>query len=139
MRRALLPFATFGLAAALGCSGAAPAEAPDAPAATPKAGSYREASIADLADKLGQVKLLDVRSQGEFDRGHVAGARLLPVGDLPKRLAELEEWRGQEIWLICQSGGRSARAGQRLKGEGFDVVNVRGGTGAWIASGRPVE
>lgn len=127
----------------VGCGRPTP-EAPPTDAAAPTeapapAGSYRDADLADLEAKLPGVHLLDVRSQGEFDRGHVAGARLLPTAELPKRLGELEEWRGEEIWLICQSGGRSARAGQLLKEHGFDVVNVRGGTGAWIASGRPVD
>lgn len=132
----------------------APTPSPDAPAAqearteaapTPKpaaataTGSYRDASIDDLQAVLPAAKLLDVRSPGEYERGHVAGARLLPVGDLPGRLDELEAWRGEEIWVICQSGGRSARAGKLLESRGFKVVNVQGGTGAWIAAGKPVE
>lgn len=143
MRRPLPLFASTALACLLGCSGPAPSAAADEPSAKTPApaaqGSYREASISDLEQKLGTVKLLDVRSQREFERGHVAGARLLPVSELPGRLAELREWRGEEVWVICQSGGRSASAGKLLKREGFDVVNVRGGTGAWVAAGKPVQ
>ena len=148
MRFCLPSLFSLALVSGLGCSGAAPLAAADANGSTPPAssspvpaaeGSYREASISDLASKLGSVKLLDVRSQGEFDRGHVAGAVLLPVSELPGRLAELQDWLGEEVWVICQSGGRSAKAGHLLQGEGFDVVNVRGGTGAWIAAGKPVE
>jgi rhodanese-related sulfurtransferase len=145
MRPALLALAILCTAA---CSSPPPAtsappatQAPKtepAPAATP-AGRYREASIEDLEKALPAVKLLDVRSPGEFESGHVAGARLIPVGDLPNRLSELDAWKGEEVWVICQSGGRSAKAGQLLAGEGFQVVNVRGGTGAWIAAGKPVE
>jgi rhodanese-related sulfurtransferase len=113
--------------------------APEATPEPPKTGSYRDASIGDLEEVLATAHLLDVRSSAEFEGGHVPGARLLPNSELPTRLAELEEWRSEEIWLICQSGGRSGRAGQLLKAEGFNVVNVRGGTGAWIASGRPIE
>ncbi len=118
------------------------AEAPaDKPEATPKAaGSYRDASIDKLEEVLPTLPLLlDVRTAREYEGGHVKGAKLIPVAELSGRLGEIEAHRGDEIWIICQSGGRSAKAGHILKAEGFRVVNVLGGTGAWKAAGKPVE
>jgi len=88
------------------------------------------------------LPLIDVRSRREYEAGHVPGARLLPVQELGGRLDELAELKasGDPIYVICQSGGRSARAADRLVEEGFaEVVNVEGGTAAWIAAGHEVS
>ncbi len=86
--------------------------------------------------------LVDVRTPGEYEAGHVPGARLLPLQELDGRLEELAELKaaGEPVYVICQSGGRSARAADRLVEEGFaEVINVEGGTGAWIAAGHAVS
>jgi rhodanese-related sulfurtransferase len=46
---------------------------------------------------------------------------------------------GTPVHIICQSGGRSARATATLTAHGYDAVNVEGGTSAWIAAGNPVD
>ena len=83
------------------------------------------------------VRVVDVREADEYERGHVAGAVSVPLATVPDRAAEIGPGDGP-LYLICQSGGRSRRAGEYLADAGYDVVNVDGGTGGWIASGRDV-
>ncbi|MGW4213472.1 rhodanese-like domain-containing protein [Lentzea sp. NPDC004789] len=85
----------------------------------------------------GNAFVLDVREAREYRAGHVPGARNVPLSVLPARVAELPDDR--PVYVICQSGGRSAQATDLLRAVAIDAVNVLGGTGAWIGSGRPVE
>ncbi|GAA3023990.1 rhodanese-like domain-containing protein [Actinokineospora globicatena] len=80
--------------------------------------------------------LLDVREQDEWDAGHAPTARHIPMGELVARLGELPA--DGEVYVICRSGGRSARVTQYLNGNGWDAVNVDGGMQAWAALGQPV-
>jgi rhodanese-related sulfurtransferase len=90
----------------------------------------------DVARKDGAT-VLDVRESDEYAAGHVPGAQLLPLGVLPVRVQDLP--RTEPVFVVCQSGGRSAQAAQLLDQAGLDVRNVVGGTSAWVHSGRPVE
>ena len=88
-----------------------------------------------LAD--GAVRVLDVREDHEFRSGHLPGAIHVPVKKLPDRLAKLK--RDKPYAVICQSGSRSRGATNLLLDSGFEgAVSVRGGTGAWARSGRPI-
>ena len=71
------------------------------------------------------VILLDTRTVGEFNRGHIPGFRNIPVDDLRDRIAELEP--GKPVYVICQSGLRSYIACRILAGFGFDAFNFSGG------------
>lgn len=82
--------------------------------------------------------LIDVRTPEEFAAGHVPGAKNIPLDQVPNRLAEFGS-KDAEVYVICQSGGRSARAAATLQSHGFKPVNVSGGTGAWRAAGHPVD
>jgi adenylyltransferase/sulfurtransferase len=78
----------------------------------------------------GEVELLDVREPHEWAICRIAGARLLPLGQLPGKLHELDSAR--TYVLHCKSGARSARAVAQLKQAGFRrVLNLRGGILAW--------
>ncbi|GGR82722.1 hypothetical protein GCM10008960_07190 [Deinococcus sedimenti] len=80
--------------------------------------------------------LVDVREQNEFDEVHAEGAQLIPLSEFEARYAELPKDR--ELVMICRSGARSARAGEFLKAQGYDsVVNLAGGTMAWVQDGLP--
>ena len=80
--------------------------------------------------------LLDVREDDEWDAGHAAGARHVALSSVPDVMDDLP--RGRVIVCVCRSGGRSARAGQFLAEQGFDVVNLEGGMAAWHRAGEPM-
>ena len=80
-------------------------------------------------------RLIDVREPGEYSEGHVPGALSIPLGQVPDRVDECVE-AGRTTYVICRSGARSANACEFLSDRGHDVVNVIGGTMAWVASGR---
>jgi rhodanese-related sulfurtransferase len=80
--------------------------------------------------------LLDVREDDEWAAGHAPGARHIPLGQLGGRSSEVP--RDETVYVICRSGGRSARAAQALAGAGWHAVNVAGGMQDWAAAGRPM-
>jgi rhodanese-related sulfurtransferase len=79
-------------------------------------------------------RLVDVREPDEYDEAHVPGAVLVPLGSVPDALHHFAA--DQPTYVICKSGGRSMRACEFLDDQGHLVVNVAGGTMAWVASGR---
>jgi rhodanese-related sulfurtransferase len=85
----------------------------------------------------GGALLLDVRQPDEWDAGHAPGATLIPLRQVPERLAELP--RDRRIVAICRSGARSGRATDFLVAQGFDAVNLAGGMKAWATEGFTVE
>lgn len=98
--------------------------------------SQTEISVQDLAAMRGVV-VVDVREPDEYSSGHVPEARNIPLGDVRERSAELAD--AGTVYVICQSGRRSALACGALESLGVTSVNVTGGTAAWIAADLPVE
>jgi rhodanese-related sulfurtransferase len=83
--------------------------------------------------------LLDVREADEYASGHAPGSVLIPLGQLDKRLKEIEGFQNKPVVLICRSGRRSAAAAEILRKAGFsDARNVDGGMMAWEKAGLPV-
>ena len=84
--------------------------------------------------------LIDVREADEYVSVHVPGAINIPLSELVGR--ESECGLGDTVYVICQAGGRSARAcehlSQQLNLQSVSFVNVLGGTGAWIAEDKKV-
>lgn len=83
-----------------------------------------------------QVQLVDVREVKEFndELGHIAGARLIPLGELGARLGELD--KSAPTVVYCRSGARSARATLLMRQNGFErVANLSGGMLRWRALG----
>jgi len=79
--------------------------------------------------------LLDVREPFEAELEHIEGAQLVPLGQLSASLAELADWRERPVVVHCKSGGRSRRACELLRAQGFaHVQNLRGGIDAWTAA-----
>lgn len=100
-------------------------------------GEIPEVDVAALAGALARgAAVVDVRQPDEYEGGHVPGAVLIPLDQLAGRTAEVPT--GAELFVICQTGGRSARAVAYLATLGIDATNVAGGTKAWIAAGEPV-
>jgi rhodanese-related sulfurtransferase len=86
------------------------------------------------------VQILDVREPDEFSGplGHIAGAILIPLGELDRRVSELN--RDRPIVAVCRAGSRSAQAISALQRNGFtDVANLSGGMLRWRAEAHPVE
>ncbi|MBX6377410.1 MAG: ThiF family adenylyltransferase, partial [Clostridia bacterium] len=84
------------------------------------------------------VAWFDVREAEEFERGHVPGARLLPLDDLPSRLAEIPQDRPSVF--VCLNGQRSGLAVELLQGLGYGRThNLAGGILAWENRGLPLE
>jgi rhodanese-related sulfurtransferase len=92
-----------------------------------------EVPAAEVPD---QAWLLDVREDDEWAAGHAPDARHIPLGQLGSRAAEVPQ--DVEVYVICRSGHRSARATQALNGAGWQAVNIAGGMQDWAASGRPM-
>ncbi len=108
------------------------------------AGSITAQEFAPLSRK-GGFDLIDVRSPSEFYEVHAVGALLAPLDSLDagtiKSIMESRGERGSEpLYVICKSGGRSSQACRMFEQAGYsNVVNVEGGTMAWIGAGLPVN
>ena len=106
-----------------------------APTAKPTAINAAEARA--RIDSPAPPFLLDVREPDEYAEGHIDGARLLPLGELGRRLNELPQDR--EILVICRSGNRSGAATRQLVQAGYRAVNLSGGMIGWQRAGFPLR
>lgn len=92
------------------------------------------------AGKTGAAILIDVREPGEFASGHVPGAVNIPLGTVVARVDQLRPF--PTVYVICRSGNRSGIACGQLAGvipSGTRLINISGGTSAWVAAGLPLE
>ncbi|MED5329722.1 MAG: rhodanese-like domain-containing protein [Planctomycetota bacterium] len=79
----------------------------------------------------GKAQVLDVRTDQEWQGGHIAGALHIPVEAIENRLNEVPR-DGRKLFVICASGGRSSSASEFLANRGFlNVANVEGGMNGW--------
>ena len=99
--------------------------------------SYSDIFTAELESKVREgAKVYDVRERDEYASGHIPGAVNVPLSELAGRENEIQ---GPAI-VVCQAGGRSARAATHLAEQGkTDIMNLGGGTGAWMQEGREVR
>ena len=91
-----------------------------------------EMTVEELKAKLDRkekFQFIDVREPHEVEVAKIPGATLIPLGELPNRVAELD--KKVPVVVHCRSGGRSARAVGFLRQQGFDATNVAGGILAW--------
>lgn len=100
-------------------------------------------SVQDLAklDTEGVLDLVDVRTPLEFREVHARTARNVPLDSVdPQAIMSARNGQSDEpLYLICKGGTRGAKAQQRFLDAGFtNVVNVQGGTEAWVLAGLPV-
>lgn len=97
-----------------------------------------EIDVEALADELAAGRpLVDVREPDEYAGGRVPAATSIPLGSVPERVGEFPT--DGTVYVVCRSGGRSAKAVAFLRQQGIDAVNVAGGTRAWLESGREAE
>lgn len=91
--------------------------------------------LKERMDNNESLYIIDVREEHEFDEFNI-GAQLIPLGELPERLDEIEADKDAEIIVHCRSGARSGRAKEYLSSEGYsNVRNLIGGMLAWQAAG----
>ena len=97
-----------------------------------------EISVGDLAARLnsdGAPLIVDVREPWEWEIARIPGSRLVPLGELPKRLRELDS--RAEIVTVCHKGKRSLMAQQLLQGAGYQARSLAGGIDAWAGEIEP--
>jgi sulfur-carrier protein adenylyltransferase/sulfurtransferase len=77
------------------------------------------------------IQLIDVRQPDEYAFAKIPGAKLIPLGEIMRRMGEIDENR--ETVIHCKMGGRSARAIEALQRAGFkgNLTNLKGGITAW--------
>lgn len=94
-----------------------------------------EVDVDELAERVAAgARVIDVREPDEYTSGHVPGALSVPLATVPD---SVDLFRSDApVYVICQGGGRSRRAAEFVAEHGINAINVAGGTGAWIASGR---
>lgn len=131
----LLPLIFFLLLTA--CSGTAEKIAPvDENAALDLPSSVDVHTVASVKDR-GDVYLLDVREQWEYDEGHIPGVTLMPMAEVSNRLNEIPT--DKQVIVTCRSGNRSGQVADFLRQNGFDNIhNMEGGILAWEQAGYEV-
>lgn len=77
-----------------------------------------------------KAQLIDVREPQEFERGHILGARNIPVSQMKQRLIEMR--KDKPVYLYCQGSSRSSRAAQLLHKHDYQNINqLKGGFKKW--------
>lgn len=120
--KALIDYEQFcGLKPAPGAAASAPGEVP----------AITVEQLKERLDRGDDVVVLDVREPHEVDIVRIEGTTVIPLGELPNRLDELD--RSKDLLVHCKMGGRSAKAVTLLREKGFDrAYNVTGGILAWV-------
>lgn len=95
-----------------------------------------EISIGELVEWIEsdkEIVILDVRNSEELEGelGHIKGANNIPIDELEKRIAVLNDSKEKKIAVICRSGNRSRNGTEILVQNGFDAYNVKGGMRAY--------
>ena len=93
-------------------------------------------SAAELNERLKAPKrplVLDVRQPEEFRTGHIVNAKLIPLGELSRRMNDLP--KDKEIVCVCATGSRSRSATKILLRAGYNAINMKGGMMSWSGNG----
>ncbi len=101
----------------------------------------REVNVGDALERLRRgARLVDVREDNEWERGHAAGAEHLGRGVIERDVEARHPDKGEELILYCGGGYRSALAADNLQKMGYtNVHSLAGGWRAWKESGAPFE
>lgn len=111
---------------------------PNRVAAEELAPSISPSELSDRLKQPGAPQVIDVRSQAEFETGHVPGAVNIPHAELARRLDEVDADSG--VVLYCMIGPRARRGEATLRKAGIDgLLHLDGGFAAWRDSGLPAE
>jgi rhodanese-related sulfurtransferase len=84
--------------------------------------------------------VIDVCEPDEFARGHVIGAKNVPLGQIDDKLAQVVKNKSTQVIMVCQVGARSARAAAAARKLGYENAHsLSGGLRAWLAASMPTE
>lgn len=83
------------------------------------------------------AQLVDVRADHEWEAGRIAGAKHIPLAELPQRTGELDDDR--PVVLYCRGGNRSTMATEALAGAGYDAAKLSEGIVGWAEAGLTLE
>ena len=84
--------------------------------------------------------IVDLRGAEDYAKGHILGAKSIPLADLERRSGELDKHKSKPLILHCGDGNRAGGGVGLLRKKGFDRVhNLAGGYAAWLQAGLPVE
>ena len=104
--------------------------------------AIEQVSVAQLKEQITnrELQIVDVRRPAEYSNGHVPRAMNAPLAALDRTIDQLPLSKDKPTAVICAGGYRSSAAASLLQQQGFtNLINVAGGTGAWINAGYPVE
>jgi len=105
---------------------------PDAPEAASTKAEYKKISPAEASEMMSDGAIvLDVRTQGEYDKGHIEGATLLPVGEIRDMAESVVPDKNAVIVVYCRTGVRSESAAKELIAMGYANVFDFGGIEDW--------
>jgi rhodanese-related sulfurtransferase len=111
--------------------------------AQPVVEPFKRVSVEEAKEMIrrGEVVIIDVRQPDEYARGHIPGAKLIPLFTLLAQPRELlQEYAGKKILFVCQVGQRSALACEMAAAVGLsELYNLEGGTERWAQTGNPIE
>ncbi len=100
------------------------------------ASSLEPRRVAEM-QRAGEIELIDIRQQDEWDEGHISGAVHILLEQLPSRADSIP--RDRPVVFHCRSGNRSAMAADAFRHDGYDAYNMAGGVQAWENAGLPLE
>ena len=94
------------------------------------------AGLVTLIEEEPGVRILDVRTPGEFETAHISGAYNVPLETLPEHTREIRAVTDAQIVVVCQSGQRAGKAEDALRAAGMSNLHVlEGGMHGWMANG----
>jgi adenylyltransferase/sulfurtransferase len=111
--------------------GLRPAATETAPMSASNGTEITSVELKQRLDKGDRLRIIDVREPNEYQINRIAGSDLIPLGEIPRRYAELDP--ADEVVVLCKMGGRSAKAADFLRSVGFKrVLNLKGGILDWV-------
>jgi rhodanese-related sulfurtransferase len=102
----------------------------------PRLGTLEATQLINRSDAM----VVDLRSAEDYAKGHILGAKSIPLAELERRVAELDKHKAKPLILHCGDGNRAGDGVATLRGKGYTSVhNLDGGYAAWLQAGLPVE
>ncbi|MEF9951601.1 MAG: rhodanese-like domain-containing protein [Clostridium sp.] len=88
---------------------------------------YKSINVNEIDSIIDKLSLIDIREPEEYTKGHLPTAKNIPMKELVEFADDYLD-KSKEYHIVCQAGGRSARMCRFLSSNGFNVVDVAGGT-----------